>query len=53
MTNERLREIAEKDLREFRWKEGRALTEDQGHFMIMEKLHKKATDLGADISESQ
>jgi hypothetical protein len=44
MMNERLREIAEKELRDYKWKEGSALTGDKGHFILMEKLRKKAAD---------
>ena len=53
MTNERLREIAEKELRDYRWTEGNPLTGDKGHFTSMEKLRKKATDLGANIPDNQ
>ena len=52
-TNKRLREIPEKELRDYRWMEGNPLTSDKGHFTSMEKLRKKATDLGANIPNNQ
>jgi hypothetical protein len=38
---------------QYRWKEDDTVTGDKGHFMLMEKLQKKATDLGAKIPDAQ
>jgi hypothetical protein len=51
--NERLRALAEEELRAFKWQEGKPLMGTDGHFAMLDGLVKRANDLGAEISDLQ